>query len=196
MDKLDNEWIWGPTGVGKSTIARRENPNFYDKSHNKWFENYKGEDVILIDDLGKESAPWIATYLKRWGDYYPFPIDVKYASNNIRPKRIIVTSNYHPSDLFSDVDLEAITRRFKVRHIVALEKSDKTEPTKRKASVLGTESSAKEAKRPALYRQDANGDIVPNNSPVVQTTLDVMMQDLSDMKDKVSESIAEFIEKL
>lgn len=198
LDKLDNEWIYGSTGVGKSTIARKENPDFYDKSHNKWFENYKGEACVLIDDLGKECSAWIASYLKRWGDHYPFPIDVKYASNNIRPQRIVITSNYHPKELFSGEDLEAILRRYKIRHIVQLEKEDHTVSTKRKATAAGLDNDldVQIAKKPALFRQNADGEIVPNTTPVVQTTLDEVMQDISNMLAKISESVAEFIESL
>lgn len=193
LDRLDNEWIWGPTGIGKSTIARKENPEFYDKSHNKWFENYKNEPVILIDDLGIDSAAWIASYLKRWGDHYPFPIDVKYASNNIRPARIVITSNYSPQQMFkSEEDLEAILRRYKVRHITQMEKVDATSAKKRKAVGDALEDKDK-VKRPALFRQSADGDIVPNDKPVIQSTLDKLMEDISDMPDKISESLAEFI---
>jgi len=199
LDKLDNEWIWGKTGVGKSTIARKENPGFYDKSHNKWFENYKNEEVILIDDLSKDAATWIASYLLRWGDHYPFPIDVKYASNNIRPKRIIVTSNFPPSDFFAGDTLDAILRRYKVRHIVALEKVDASpnNTTKRaREGVDSTDLSERSVKKPALYRQDADGAIVLNTHPVVQSTLDSVMQDLTHIEEKVIESVAAFIEKL
>lgn len=136
--------------------------------------------------------------MKRWADHYPFPIDVKYASNNIRPKRIVITSNYHPKELFSGEDLEAILRRFKVRHIVEMEKVDATQPTKRKATAAGldTDLDGKIAKRPALFRQNAEGEIVPNTTPSVQTTLDEVMQDISNMGEKLSESVSDFIESL
>lgn len=123
---------------------------------------------------------------------------MKYASNNIRPARIIITSNYHPKELFSEADLEPILRRYKLRHIVKLEDVDKTESTKRKrdADELSTDQEIREAKKPALYRQNASGDIVLNTTPSVQTTLDGIMQDISNVGDQLIESVAEFIEKL
>jgi len=68
----------------------------------------------LLDDLGKDRLV-LATHLKVWADHYPFTAETKGGGTTIRPKRIIVTSNYSPAELFEDkVTLEAIERRFKV----------------------------------------------------------------------------------
>lgn len=120
LSKLDNEWIWGAPGVGKSRTARIENPGLYIKSHNKWWLGYKGEDVVLYDDLGKTDAVWAGEFLKQWADHYPFPAETKGDGSVIRPKRIVVTSNYTIEELWGhDESLSsAIRRRFKVRHLL------------------------------------------------------------------------------
>jgi len=120
LPRLQNEWIWGKTGLGKSSTARRENPGFYIKSHNKWWLGYKGEDCVILDDISRSEANWLGEHLKQWADHYPFPSETKGDGMVIRPKKIVVTSNYSIDDLWGhDEDLcDALKRRFKIRHII------------------------------------------------------------------------------
>jgi len=120
LDKLDNDWIWGKTGLGKSRIARKENPGIFVHLKNKWWIGYKDEETILFDDIGRSESVWIGDKLKTYCDHYPFPCETKGDGSLIRPKRIIVTSNYSIDDLFcSDPELvEALNRRFNVRHVI------------------------------------------------------------------------------
>ena len=42
-------------------------------------------------------------------------VETKGGARKIRPKKIIVTSNYHPNEMrFKDAELDQILRRFKV----------------------------------------------------------------------------------
>lgn len=116
---LDNEWIWGPSGTGKSSTAKLENPGAFVKPPKEWFDGYDDKgypDVLIWEDFDRSEAHHVKL-LKVLADYDPVPVEVKGGMVEIRPRRIIVTSNYKPSDIWtSPEDLEPILRRFKLRH--------------------------------------------------------------------------------
>lgn len=111
LAKLDNTWIHGPSGTGKSRLAQQMAPDAYIKTENKWWDDYKGQPDVIIDDVHRNWAG--AHQLKKWADIYPVRVEVKGSSKMIRPSRIIVTSNYSPAEVFTEEqDLLPIKRKF------------------------------------------------------------------------------------
>lgn len=112
-------WIYGPPGTGKSHAARNNYGDFYLKETNKWWDSYRNQPTVIIDEVELDSSKYIGHYLKKWADKYAFDAEVKGSKLIIRPERIIVTSNYSIEEVFNDdrTMCEAIKRRFTVIHM-------------------------------------------------------------------------------
>jgi hypothetical protein len=114
ISTLEHEWHHGPTGTGKSSSVRRRYPTAFIKLPNKWWDGYRGQDVVIIDDIGTEHS-YLGYHLKIWADHYPFPAEVKGSTISARPTKLIITSNYAPEDIWQDPKiLEPIKRRFRI----------------------------------------------------------------------------------
>ena len=122
---LNNLWLYGATGTGKSKYARRlcrqEKVTMYSKGINKWFCGYKHEHTVLVEDVG-DSHQFMAYFLKIWADHYSFRAQTKGGSMMIRPKRIIITSNYAIAECFPDErNWAPLERRFSVKRFDAVD---------------------------------------------------------------------------
>lgn len=98
--------VWlliGKPGTGKTRFAydqARENETSIwavpvKAGKTLWFDNYTGEDIVLLDDFAGGMA--LDQFL-RLVDRYPVQVEVKGGHIWWCPKRILITTNVHPKD--------------------------------------------------------------------------------------------------
>lgn len=119
-DSLDLHWFYGPTGTGKSTTAREENPGYYVKGTNKWWDGYVDQPCVIIEEWNPTVPEVLSQQLKEWCDHHAFSAQTKGGMICIRPPKIIITSNYSMEECFSQRLLEPLRRRFKQTHFTDL----------------------------------------------------------------------------
>lgn len=106
-------WISGPPRCGKDyAVHQRYGASLYVKNINKWWDSYEGESTVLISDAEPAHSSFLGYYLKIWADRYKFTAEIKGASMKIRPKFIVVTSNYTMQEVFYGKTLDALLSRF------------------------------------------------------------------------------------
>lgn len=110
LPTIDARWFYGASGTGKSSEARKLFPAAYIKMANKWWDGYNGEDAVIIEDLAPQHE-YLDYFLKIWADHYAFRAERKGGSLFIRPKTIIVTSNYTIDACFPKVGRSRAARR-------------------------------------------------------------------------------------
>lgn len=118
---LVNEWLYGESGAGKSSKARRENPGLFNKDVDhgaeKWWDTYEGQDTVLIEDVSPFNKT-MTDALKKWSDRYVFNAQYKGGYMTIRPKKLIVTSQYLIDEIWEDQKTrDAMHRRFRTIHV-------------------------------------------------------------------------------
>lgn len=104
-DNTPHQWIYGATGRGKSSyVDRLKNAGYtvYKKQRNKWWNGYVNQDIVHIEELGPRECQHLGAFMKDWVDRYAFGAETKGGTMEIRPKRIICTSNYSIKECFPE----------------------------------------------------------------------------------------------
>lgn len=163
---MPHEWWVGDTGTGKSKLLWELYPKHYAKNLNKWWDGYRHEDVVAIEEWSPKND-CTTQLLKKWSDRYPFPAEIKGGClQGIRPAKLIVLSNYTPQQCFlHDEDLKPMLRRFTVIHFP---------------------NQAQHARFRAIDQAEA-----PLDTPEV-TTAEEAMPTLEDLLDDDDESVIDF----
>lgn len=114
----ENLWLCAQSGEGKSYWAFQKYPDAYRKAQNKWWDGYTGQETVIMDDLDK-LASGLSHYMKIWCDNYPCSGEIKGGTVPLLHKRVVVTSQYKPEEIWDDPKVvEAISRRFKIINFV------------------------------------------------------------------------------
>lgn len=113
-----HKWFYGDSGTGKSRAARDQNPGAFVKPAGKWWDGYTNQSTVIIDDVDREGGITLRD-MKTWADHYPFQAEIKGGVMEIRPTLIVVTSNYHPKEIWeSEKEHQPIIRRFDCVHFL------------------------------------------------------------------------------
>jgi len=155
LGELDHEWWVGPSGSGKSRLLWELYPTHYEKPLNKWWDGYKHEPIVAIEEWSPANT-CTTSALKRWADRYPFAGEIKGGVMcRLRPRKIIVLSNYTIEQCFTmREDQEPMLRRFKVMKF-----PDDIENCKYRAAWLN-----EQPEEPILQDSDSDLDILPDMS--------------------------------
>lgn len=121
LQEIRNVWISGPPGCGKTKWVHDNVSagNLYQKQATKWWDHYDSQPMVLIDDVTPDNFRGLHLDLLNWADRYPFRCEIKGGSLYIRPKFLLVTSNFTLQDTLTrsnvNIDHEALLRRFPMR---------------------------------------------------------------------------------
>lgn len=115
--KTEVSWYYGATGTGKSFTAYEDLLKITDADNiyhsmdtGKWWDGYDGQEYVIIDDMRKDFLKF--HQLLRLLDRFPYRIENKGGTRQFVARKIIITSCYHPTELYDTrEDLEQLLRR-------------------------------------------------------------------------------------
>lgn len=105
------EWLWGPTGTGKTRKAVEAFDSFYIKPKGKWWDGYAHQKCIIIDDFDNE---WPYRDFLNFLDRYPYQGQTKSGFVKINSPYIFITCEFPPIHYWGGTQLEQVLRRVTV----------------------------------------------------------------------------------
>ncbi len=115
--EMDIEIFYGPTGTGKSSTAKSENPSAYSVAWPKggrwWWTNYRAEHTCIMDEFRMDIK--LGKMLKLM-DRYSMKLEAKGTSFEFLSHKLVITTNIDPKDWYSGVSTikkEPLARRIR-----------------------------------------------------------------------------------
>lgn len=88
---------YGKTGTGKTKYCYDKYSELYRKPcDTRWFDNYVGQKVLLLDDFGGAMSKMSLLYLLQLLDRYPLIVEAKGKYVHMEATTILLTTNIHP----------------------------------------------------------------------------------------------------
>jgi len=85
------EWIYGPTGTGKSHYANEAaGEDVYRKPPGKWWDGYTGQNTVILDEYRPDW--WTFYYLLLLLDRYPLTVEIKGGTRSFSSRVILITA--------------------------------------------------------------------------------------------------------
>lgn len=105
------EWIYGPTGTGKTRYVVEHEKDLWISGRNlKWWQGYDNQEATLFDDFRKDFCTFHE--LLRILDRYPYTVEVKGGHKELNSKRMYISSCFHPKDIYDTrEDVNQLLRR-------------------------------------------------------------------------------------
>ena len=101
-------WRWGLSGTGKTRYCVEKHPDHYIKDGTSWWDNYKQQEAIIIDDFDNQIPFRI---LLRMLDRYSYQGQVKGGYVQINSPFIYITCEYPPEHFWCGNELKQVKRR-------------------------------------------------------------------------------------
>ena len=109
---MNVEYHYGDTGTGKSKYAYESYGGYNPDTHyvlrkangenNVWFDGYDGQETIIIDDFSPKC--YRLSFMLNLLDRYAMKVDIKGGTTEMLAKNIIITSNYSPETIYTNID--------------------------------------------------------------------------------------------
>lgn len=101
-------WRWGSAGTGKTRYAVENHSSHYIKDNTPWWDGYKQQEAIIIDDFGND-IPYRT--LLRILDRYVYQGQVKGGYVQVNSPYIYITCEYPPDFFWDGNELAQVARR-------------------------------------------------------------------------------------
>ena len=121
IHEIDIRWYHGSSGHGKTEAVFNEfGTEVFSPINYKWWDGYDGHEVVLIDDFRKDFCKFHE--LLKLLDKYPYRVECKGGSRQMKALTIIITCPYHWNVVYSTrEDLYQLERRIKSTRLFGTE---------------------------------------------------------------------------